>query len=272
MAGRKFTRMSIAFTAVSGLVGAATSAQPAPGTTPASQQPAGRGGPGGKSATRGQGPSGPTDTATLLQRSGGSLLKATLSAPPDAGQAPLRDLSFFGVPEPEPRTLKKHDLITIIVREESTFSSKGTADLKREADIEAKVEEFIKLKLGNFAIQGGAQGPTPPGVKITGNRTLKGEATVDREDTLTARITGEVLDVKPNGTLVVQARKQIKTDDEVQQFVLTGICRAEDVNADNTLLSTQLFDLQLQKNHSGAVRDTTKRGIIGKLLDAVGLL
>src|SRR5204863_4285556 len=127
----------------------------------------------------------------------------------------------------------------------------------------------IKLKLSNFAIQGGAQGPLPPGVKLTGNRTFKGEATVDREDTLTARITGEVLDVKPNGTLVVQARKQIKTDEEVQQFVLTGICRAEDVLPDNTVLSTQLYDLELNKSHKGAVRDTTKRGWVPKLLDAI---
>ena len=51
--------------------------------------------------------------------------------------------------------------------------------------------------------------------------------------------------------------------------ILTGICRAEDVNADNTILSTQLFDLQLQKNHTGAVRDATKRGWFLKVLDAV---
>src|SRR6185503_16388826 len=103
--------------------------------------------------------------------------------------------------------------------------------------------------------EGGIIGPVAPSVKISSNRNFKGEATADRSDSLTARITGEVLDVKPNGTLVVQARKTIKTDEELQQFVLTGICRAEDISADNTLLSTQMFDLQLQKNHSGAVRD-----------------
>ena len=75
--------------------------------------------------------------------------------------------------------------------------------------------------------------------------------------------------MKPNGTLVLQARKQIKTDDEEQQFILTGTCRVEDVSADNTILSTQLFDLQLEKNHNGAVRDATKRGWFLKFLDAL---
>jgi flagellar L-ring protein precursor FlgH len=209
----------------------------------------------------------PQDTGAVMQRSGGSLFKASLSLPPDPSRARLRDVSFIGVPEPEPRTLKKHDLVTIVVREESAFSSTGNTETKRESDIEARVDEFIKLKLGNFALQGGAQGITPPAVKLSGNRNFKGEGTVDRTDSLTARMTGEIVDVKPNGTLVVQARKTIKTDDEVQQFVLTGICRAEDVNADNTVLSTQMYDLQLQKNSKGAVRDATKRGLLHNLLD-----
>ena len=45
--------------------------------------------------------------------------------------------------------------------------------------------------------------------------------------------------------------------------------RAKYVLPDNTVLSTQLYDLELNKQHSGAVRDTTKRGWVPKLLDAI---
>jgi len=55
----------------------------------------------------------------------------------------------------------------------------------------------------------------------------------------------------------------------VQMFVLTGICRAEDVGADNTILSTQLYNLELQKNHTGNVKDTTQQGFIPKLLNTI---
>jgi flagellar L-ring protein precursor FlgH len=211
----------------------------------------------------------PVDAALIMQRSGGSLLRASLSAAPDPNQAKLSQISFFSVPEPEPRTIKKHDLLTIVIREESAFTSKGTADIKRQADLSAQIDQFIKLKLGNFAIQGGAQGATPPAIQMSDSRNFKGEGTIDRSDTLTARITGEVLDVKPNGTLILQAKKEIRTDDEVQQFILTGTCRAEDVTADNTVLTTQMSDLQLQKNHKGAVRDATKRGWLHKVLDTL---
>lgn len=163
--------------------------------------------------------------------------------------------------------MKKHDLVTIIVREESEFKSEGTTDVKREVALDAKIEQFIKLALGEGL--GQAVGQTTPEVKLSGNRSFKGEGTIDRSDSFVTRITAEVVDVKPNGTLVLQARSRIKTDDEEQLLVLSGTCRAEDVSADNSVLSTQLFDKDLTKNHKGPVRDSTKRGWVSKLLDAL---
>lgn len=207
--------------------------------------------------------------AQRMQSNGGSLMRATMESTPEPGQATLKDVSFTYVPDPEPHVLKKHDLVTVIIREESAFKTKGSTDLKRQADLDAKLDEFIKLKLSNFAIQGGAQGSAAPEIKGSASRNFKGEGSVDRSDSLTARIEAEVLDVKPNGTLVLQATKRIKTDDEEQQFILTGICRASDVSADNSILSSSLHDFTLEKKHKGAVRDTTERGFVQKLLDVI---
>ncbi len=238
---------------------------PAPGSTSNRTRPGERSSPGDKLR-----PSVDVaaNTAAIMQRTGATLYQATLQAS-DPGQAKISSVSLMAVPDAEPRTMKKHDLVTIIIREESDFSSKGTSDLKKDLTLDAGIDDFVKLSLSNFEIKGGGLGATPPQVKLHGSREHKGDATVDRQDTFTARITGEVLDVKPNGTLVIQARKQIKTDEEEQEFTLTGICRAEDIGVDNTLLSTQIYDLSLQKNHKGAVRDTNKRGFITKLLDFI---
>ncbi len=211
-------------------------------------------------------------SATIAQRmasNGGSLFRAALEAPAEPGQATLRDVSLIAVPEPVPHVLKKHDLVTVIVREESAFKSDGSTDLKRKTDIDAKLDAFIKLKLDNLAIEPGRAGATLPEIKGEATRNFKGEGSVDRTDSLTARIAAEVVDVKPNGTLVLQGSKRIKTDDEEQQFILTGICRASDVSADNSILSTNLFDLSLEKKHKGAVRDATQRGWANKLLDVI---
>jgi flagellar L-ring protein precursor FlgH len=209
------------------------------------------------------------DAAASMRRHGSSLLKATLNAKQDRGQAKLADVSFHAVPEPVPRTLRKHDQVTIIVREESEFRTRGRSQFKKDAEFEARLEEFIKIKLNNAEIEGGALGANPPSIRASGKRDFKGEGQVDRSDTFTTRVQAEVVDVKPNGTLILQARSHIKTDDEERYFVLTGSCRVEDVNADNTILSTQLFDKDLRQTSKGTVREATRRGWLSHLLDAI---
>jgi flagellar L-ring protein FlgH len=68
---------------------------------------------------------------------------------------------------------------------------------------------------------------------------------------------------------VLQARKTIRADEEVQSYLLSGTCRVEDVTADGTVLSTQLHDLDLQKTHKGIVKSATERGVLPKLLDFI---
>ena len=208
-------------------------------------------------------------TAAMIRRTNGSLLQAQLSAPVDPARVKPAQVSFLAVPEPEPKLLKQHDLVTIVIREESAIISTETKDYKKDAQLDTAVDQFVKLSAAGPSIVGLPTPTNPEEIKIRGNRTWSGQGDVNRTDSLTARITAEVVDVKPNGTLILQARKRIKTDEEEQQFILTGTCRAEDVGADNTILSTQLYDLQLQKNHKGDVRDATKRGWIPKLLDLV---
>src|SRR4029079_6650666 len=138
--------------------------------------------------------------------------RATLSANPPVGRPDLKTLSVFAVPEQQPKTIKKHDLVTIIIREESEVSSQGTSDLKRQSDLDAGVDSAFNLNVANMALNPTVTGAKPR-ITLNGTRNFKGEATVDRTDSVIARITAEVVAVKPNGTLVVQARKKIKNDE-----------------------------------------------------------
>lgn len=202
----------------------------------------------------------------LMQENGGSLLKASMALQADPMRAKVSDVSYFSVPKPEPRTMKKHDQIVIIVREQSEIKSDGSTDLKKDADLDMRIEEMIKLSGG---LKGGGVESPIPSIKMAGGRNFKGEASTDRNDSFTARISATVVDVKPNGTFVIQASKRIKHDEEEQEYLLTGTCRAADVTPDNSVYSWQIANMDVTTRHKGAVRDTTKRGWVPKLLDFV---
>lgn len=207
----------------------------------------------------------------LVERNHGSLLRAETYNETDNG-IPLtpQSASYYGVPEPKPKLLKKHDLVTIVIRENSQFLSNGTTDFNRTSDLNAIIDSYVSLGLlHGFPTLNGHVPSTPIQMQGSGERDFTGAGQVQRQDSFTGRITAEVLDVKPNGTLILEATEEIKTDDESQRVTLLGTCRVDDISADNTVLSNQLYNLSLSKQHKGSVKDATKRGLIGKILDFI---
>ena len=156
-----------------------------------------------------------------------------------------------------------------MVQETSSYTASGDASYSKQADFDAKVDQWIKLNLATFSLHGTAQANNPVETKLEGTRDWKTSGAFDRADSETLRLEAEILDVKPNGTLVVQARKHIKNDEEEQTIILTGTCRVQDVDSSNSVLSTDLHDLDLKKVTTGVIRDNTKRGLLPRLLDFV---
>jgi len=205
----------------------------------------------------------------LVQHTGGSLLRAETAGQSNGGALTPEVASYYNVPPAKPKLLRKHDLVTIVIRENSQFQTNGTTDLKRQNDLDAVIDSYVTLGWEKGPTLAEHTPATPIELKTNGQRDFKGTAQLERDDSYTGRITAEVVDVKPNGTLILQATENIKTDDEEQKVTLVGTCRVEDITADNTVLSNQLFNLSLSKQHKGAVKDTTKRGWFERFFDWV---
>jgi len=178
---------------------------------------------------------------------------------------PLQAASFTAVQLPPPRVFRLHDLITVIIREEKKY--KSDSDLEQEKDFELKAKINKWPRIHNWELHPQTFTDGKPEIDVSVGGSLEGSGKAERKDQLITRITAEIIDIKPNGNLVLQGRKFIKTDEEEQEVVLTGTCRSRDVGPDNTILSTQVHDLKIIVEHKGAVRDATRRGWIPRLLD-----
>ena len=164
-----------------------------------------------------------------------------------------------------PKTFKVHDLITIIVRQQRKYESDAEQESKSKFEISSELDAFLKFIDGGVGSAAFRRGH--PNIDYKFDSRLKNEADKEREDKLTTRITAEIIDVKPNGNLVLQARNEIKFDNDTAIMTLTGTCRQVDVSPDNTVLSTQLADLRIDNINTGAVRDGARRGWLTQVLD-----
>lgn len=181
--------------------------------------------------------------------------------------------SLAAIRAPEPRFFRLHDLVTIIVRESTQADAEATLDTEKDAKFDGEATAFpnlspaelLKLSLepASFSKKG------HPELGVNYNHKYEGDGTYSREDTLTARLTAEVVDIKPNGNLVLEGRKFLKNDKETLTLTLTGTCRPGDVSVDNTVLSTQLFDLRVTAAHTGELRKATKKGWITRALETI---
>lgn len=180
--------------------------------------------------------------------------------------------SFSAVPLPAPRKFQLHDLITIIIRESVENNSRSEMETSKETTVEGEITDFPKFQLSDLLdlkVRAGDDSRPNPKVGVEFETEFEGEGSQRRVDTFTTRITARIIDIKPNGTLVLEARKTLTTDSEITQIVMTGTCRKDDVTADNTILSTQLYDLHLDKQSSGELRKATKKGILTRVLEGI---
>jgi flagellar L-ring protein precursor FlgH len=78
-----------------------------------------------------------------------------------------------------------------------------------------------------------------------------------------------VIEVKPNGTLVLESKTVVRSDNEEQVITLSGICRPDDISQTNTVQSSQMFGLDLNIQNAGDIKNTANKGVIPRVLDAL---
>lgn len=192
-------------------------------------------------------------------------------APTPMVAGPMLDqVSLIAVIPPKPKTYQKHDRIEIIVNETSAQKAEQSLETKKKYDLKAELSQFPSLRrLIQDATIGEGIGTNTPKATFSGTDNYKGDGTAERKDRFTARISALVIDVKPNGMLVVEAREVQQFDDDTKTLVVAGMCDPKSITAQGTVQSSQIANLVIKVEHSGDVRDGAKKGWIPQLLDTI---
>jgi flagellar L-ring protein precursor FlgH len=204
--------------------------------------------------------------ALLAQANAQSALIGARTAKTAPAESALIHRSLFSVTRPKPKEPKIHDLITVIVKDESSYSSDGSHDAEKKLEVDGQIDSWVRFHNYNSVVPLSLEG---------GNPAIKGELSAanersgkaKRKDKVLARITARIIDVKPNGTCVLEARKSIQADEERISMTLTGMCRRQDITAANTVLSDQIYDLSVVAKYGGGVKDSTRKGWLTRLVE-----
>lgn len=185
------------------------------------------------------------------------------------GAPTLAEVSLIAVEPPKPREFNEHDLVTIIVSERSKLDRKLESDSEKKYNQDFAFTKFIDLiSLLETRIDN-VDPNRLPAVALNSRTKFEGDAQTKQEDQITDRLTARVLEVKPNGTLVLEARRSWTTDEDSTIVTLSGICRSEDVTDKNTIQSNQMFDVAMNVQNTGEMRRSNKKGVIPRVLETL---
>jgi flagellar L-ring protein FlgH len=149
------------------------------------------------------------------------------------------------------KAARLYDVISIVVSESVVASTDGQVKNSRASNASSGLTALFGTlgsgnRLQNLLGQVSASG-----------LTAQGQSDIDAS--LTTTFGGEVVDVLPNGMLVVQATRQLTFSQQTQVIKLRGLVRPEDVSAQNQVLSTAMTDLELEVTGKGIINDYTYR-------------
>jgi len=156
------------------------------------------------------------------------------------------------------RAVATGDLLTIIVQENTTSKKDNSTSTSKNADIAAKLESFPFYTPG-------ANGA----VKLNSKSDFAGSGQINNTETITSRVTVQVIDVLPNDVFLIEGRKQTKINGDTSDVILRGTVRAEDIMANNTVFSYNVANAEISIDNKGLLRDNTRPGWFKQIWDKI---
>jgi flagellar L-ring protein precursor FlgH len=143
-----------------------------------------------------------------------------------------------------------NDSIIVKISEQTTANQTGTVNAQRSLSASSGITGLP----GDLKTKGVSQLFSP-----TSSYQLKGQGQASSNSTIQSTLSGTVVAVLSSGALVVEARHSILADNQHQDITLRGIVRAGDIAPDNSILSSQMSNLELDIRGKGVVSDGTRQ-------------
>ena len=152
------------------------------------------------------------------------------------------------------------DTMTIAIAETTSASTKSNTKASRSTSISASAPTITGLPGKSF--QGMA-------LSASGSNSLDGKGEAAANNVFTGTITVTVIEVLPNGNLLVSGEKQVSIGAGIEYIRLSGIVNPYFINSANTISSTNVADARIEYKESGVISEAQIMGWLARFFLSV---
>ena len=157
--------------------------------------------------------------------------------------------SWFG----KGRNFQVGDVITVLLNESTQAARSQVGTITRNS-----TNDMLSPGL---AVLGNRLGGVMKGVDFSKTDiSNKGTGSADQTASLTGSVAVSVVEVMPNGNLVLRGEKQLALTEGSEVIQVAGIIRPDDVAPNNTVQSRRLANAQIAYRGSGDLANATRAG------------
>jgi flagellar L-ring protein FlgH len=136
------------------------------------------------------------------------------------------------------------DTVTVLIYEAASATSSANSAANRSSKIDLSATDLHNTIGGNFS----------------SDNTFQGGGVERRTGEVVARVSVTVTEILPNGDLRVRGEQQIRLNTESQHIRIEGRLRPEDIDSDNTVLSSRLADARIDFKGRGLLSSRERPG------------
>ncbi len=150
------------------------------------------------------------------------------------------------------RNLQKGSIVTVLIYEQASASTSAGSETERDTGLSASIRGTDPLSTESGSIDLSS--------------TFEGNGSTSRQGRLIASVSVSVQEIYDNGEILIKGKQLIEFNEEKQHIELQGRIRADDVSAENTILSTRIADAHIVYVGDGLLGRQQKPGILSRVL------
>ncbi len=153
------------------------------------------------------------------------------------------------------------DLVSIVIDEAPNMVDTGAYNTQKSSSLAENFTNAINI-LFKTKLKGALNG-------TDGSLDVQGQTQLSRSLTLSDVVVAQVVQVLPNGNLLVQGKKSLVNQNERLDLIISGIVDPKWINQSGEIYSSQVANLQFAMNGAGTVSRGQNEGILNRTIRTI---
>jgi flagellar L-ring protein FlgH len=161
------------------------------------------------------------------------------------------------------------DIVTIIVQEDDTVTNSVSNSLSKTTSTQGQIDTVNLPSLFSGNVSSLLKGTLTPQAQYGSARSLDGKGSYNLQGSMQSQISAVVMEVLPNGNLVIEGSRLKRSVNEKVLIRISGIVRPEDISNTNTVLSNAVAQGKIVFENDGPIANSNRWGWFERFVDHI---